>query len=74
MIFNLYVCVLFSASAATLINIKNARKHFEKLERVQQDHHLSMATRWFTTYTQRFDVIDWLFKYRNRDVLVWLID
>jgi len=27
-----------SASAATLINIKNARKHFEKLERVEGGH------------------------------------
>ena len=33
--FNIYLLVL-TASAATLINIKNARKHFEKLERVDQ--------------------------------------
>ena len=30
---------LFAASAATLINIKNARKHFEKLERSEPGHH-----------------------------------
>ena len=29
-------CVLLAASEATLINIRNARKHFEKLERVSQ--------------------------------------
>lgn len=29
----------FSASAATLINIRNARKHFEKLERVDGPKH-----------------------------------
>lgn len=29
------------ASAATLINIRNARKHFEKLERASQSSSLS---------------------------------
>lgn len=29
-------CFLIIASAATLINIRNARKHFEKLERESQ--------------------------------------
>lgn len=29
----------FPASAATLINIRNARKHFEKLERVDGPKH-----------------------------------
>lgn len=28
----------FAASAATLINIRTARKHFEKLERMSQGH------------------------------------
>jgi len=39
---NTYVMVIMSdpsiPSAATLINIKNARKHFEKLERVEHSH------------------------------------
>lgn len=32
---------LISASAATLINIRNARKHFEKLEKASQSSALS---------------------------------
>ncbi|XP_046577490.1 ras-related GTP-binding protein A [Haliotis rubra] len=44
---NTYVMVVMSdpaiPSAATLINIKNARKHFEKLERVEQ--HPAIASR-----------------------------
>lgn len=32
-------CPCLSASAATLINIRNARKHFEKLERVDGPKH-----------------------------------
>lgn len=36
--------IFFLASAATLINIKNARKHFEKLERVDSGHS-SIASR-----------------------------
>lgn len=32
---------IVSASAATLINIRNARKHFEKLERASQSSALS---------------------------------
>lgn len=40
-------CLLFPASAATLINIRNARKHFEKLERVDgPKHSLHMRMRW----------------------------
>lgn len=35
-----FICIL-SASAATLINIRNARKHFEKLERASQSSALS---------------------------------
>lgn len=39
---NTYAMVIMSdptiPSAATLINIKNARKHFEKLEKVEQSH------------------------------------
>merc|ERR1712004_310321 len=39
---NTYVMVIMSdpsiPSAATLINIRNARKHFEKLERVEHSH------------------------------------
>lgn len=31
--------LLYLASAATLINIRNARKHFEKLERVDGPKH-----------------------------------
>lgn len=33
------LCLCFPASAATLINIRNARKHFEKLERVDGPKH-----------------------------------
>ncbi|XP_060064005.1 ras-related GTP-binding protein A [Ylistrum balloti] len=40
---NTYVMVVMSdgsiPSAATLINIKNAKKHFEKLERMESNHH-----------------------------------
>jgi len=46
---NTYVMVIMSdpsiASAATLINIRNARKHFEKLERVEQGRQMAMAQR-----------------------------
>lgn len=35
----IHVSILFPASAATLINIRNARKHFEKLERVDGPKH-----------------------------------
>lgn len=42
---NTYVMVIMSdpaiPSAATLINIRNARKHFEKLERASQSSALS---------------------------------
>jgi hypothetical protein len=38
---NLFVVHL--ASAATLINIKNSRKHFEKLEGVKNTHSQSYA-------------------------------
>ncbi|OWF36198.1 ras-related GTP-binding protein A [Mizuhopecten yessoensis] len=45
---NTYVMVVMSdgsiPSAATLINIKNAKKHFEKLERMESNHH-SIAAR-----------------------------
>ena len=37
-IFDVNVLFIFIASAATLINIRNARKHFEKLERMEQVH------------------------------------
>jgi hypothetical protein len=34
--FGIIVFLVLAASEATLINIRNARKHFEKLERVSQ--------------------------------------
>ena len=45
---NTKICL---ASAATLMNMKNARKHFEKLEKLSENQPSSMGVRWFQIRT-----------------------